>query len=232
MEKCSCLTCGKVFFLPPSRLKWGRGKYCSPRCQYKHIRENPKKNERVYVCPVCKKSFKKVVHKKVQNVYCSMKCVYKGITLGLTKRIIRRPYNCKRKQPRNCIICQKEYTYRKKTQRYCSTKCCDIHKRTLSLGKNNPAYKNGSSYDKRWWRGNDWETLRLEIYKRDSYHCQDCNIKCISKKSGIKSNSGKVIQCHHIESYKKKHNNDKGNLITLCLSCHLKRHGKEVKNGK
>ena len=39
-----------------------------------------------------------------------------------------------------------------------------------------------------------------------------------------KSNSGKIVQCHHIENYKVNKNNDKSNLVTLCLTCHMKRH--------
>ena len=93
------------------------------------------------------------------------------------------------------------------------------------LGKNNPAYKNGSSYNKISWRGNDWETLRKEVYIRDNYICQDCGIKCESKKSY--KNSDNIIQCHHIENYKYNKNNDKTNLVTLCLKCHLKKHRKQ-----
>jgi len=177
-----------------------------------------------YICPVCKKVFYKKVYKKVQAVYCSQKCAYKGRSLGFTKRTIKNPYNCKRKQPRNCLICQKEFIYKKKTQRYCSRKCFEIAHKQNMIGKKNPAYKNGSSYKKRSYRGDDWETLRNEVYKRDNYICQECGIKCIGKKDATKENSDKIIQCHHIENYKINKNNNKSNLITLCLKCHLKRH--------
>lgn len=92
------------------------------------------------------------------------------------------------------------------------------------LGEQNPAYLDGRSYQKRCYRGNDWKTLRLGVYKRDDYICQDCGVACIGKKNATKENSEKIIQCHHIENYKKRNNNKKGNLITLCLKCHLKRH--------
>lgn len=185
-------------------------------------------NKKKYICPVCEKVFWKRIYKKVHAVYCSQKCAYKGRTLGFSKRIIKKPYNCKRKKPRLCIVCQKEFIYRKITQKYCSKKCCDIHKKITSLGKNNPSYKNGSSYKKRSWRGNDWETIRQEVYKRDNYTCRDCGIKCIGRRDANKSNSDRIIQCHHIENYNEKKNNFKTNLITLCLRCHLKRHMKEV----
>jgi len=177
-----------------------------------------------YICPVCKKEFIKKVYKKTQAVYCSQGCAYIGRKLGYTKRNVFKPYNCKRKKPRICPICQNEFIYNKSTQIYCGRKCFEISHKKRMVGKNNPAYKNGNSYNKKCWRGNDWETLRKEIYKRDEYTCQNCGIKCVSKN---RKNSGfNIIQCHHIESYKINKNNKKGNLITLCLRCHLKVHNK------
>lgn len=176
-----------------------------------------------HTCPICKKEFEKHIYKKCHAVYCSQVCAYKGRSLGYSKRIIKKPYNCKRKPPRNCEICQNEYIYRKKTQKYCSRKCYEISLKQRMLGKNNPAYKNGSSYKKRCWRGNDWETLRQDIYKRDNFICKDCGIKCVSKRD-YKQDSNRIIQCHHIENYNFRKNNNKNNLITLCLRCHLTRH--------
>lgn len=38
----TCEYCGNSFSRQPSRLKYGRGKHCSPACQYAAIRERPK----------------------------------------------------------------------------------------------------------------------------------------------------------------------------------------------
>jgi len=38
----TCLTCGKTFFLSPSRLERGAGNYCSRGCVYKARRGKPK----------------------------------------------------------------------------------------------------------------------------------------------------------------------------------------------
>jgi len=54
-----------------------------------------------------------------------------------------------------------------------------------------------------------WNSIRKAIYKRDSWVCQECGIKC-----------GKYIACHHIDYNPS--NNDSNNLITLCKSCHSK----------
>src|ERR1017187_3511551 len=174
-----------------------------------------------YICPSCGKEFCKKVYKKAQAVYCSQSCAYKGRSDGTTKRTITKPYKCYRKPKRICVVCQDEFIYKGYNQKHCSRKCFEIaHKNNMS-GKKNPAYKDGSSHDKRGWRGNDWETIRLEIYKRDNYVCQKCGVKCESKRDY--KNSDNIIQCHHIENYNGKNNND-SNLITVCLKCHLKIH--------
>ena len=171
-----------------------------------------------HICPVCSKEFEKKVYKTTQAVYCSPTCAYKGRGLGITKRTIFRPYNCYRKPLKTCAICQEEFVYSKKSQKYCSRKCFEIsHKKAMSGS-------NGSSFLKPGWRGNDWETVRLEVYKRDKFVCQDCGVKCISKRD-YKQNTSRIIQCHHIKNYDGR-NNTKDNLVTLCLSCHLKRHNK------
>jgi hypothetical protein len=176
-----------------------------------------------HICPVCQKKFSKKIYKERQAVYCSQDCAYKGRSLGFTKRNIKKPYNCKRKSNRICLICQNEYIYHKSTQKYCSRKCFEIAHKQNMAGIKNPSYVDGASYLKRGWRGNDWETIRKEIYKRDKYICQDCGVKCQSKRDYADSN--KLIQCHHIENYNGKNNNSQ-NLITLCLKCHIKRHNK------
>ena len=177
-----------------------------------------------YICPICKKEFYKKIYKKCQAVYCSQKCAYRGRTLGITKRRVSKPYHCYRKKPRVCLICQNEFIYNKKSQMYCSRKCFEVAHRQNMSGKKNPSYIDGRSHQKRHFRGNDWDTLRKEIYERDRYTCQDCSVVCIGKRDVTKENYNRIIQCHHIENYKISQNNEKSNLITLCLKCHLARH--------
>lgn len=62
----------------------------------------------------------------------------------------------------------------------------------------------------------EWREIRKEIYKRDNWTCQECNIKCVGKDG----KSNKKIQCHHIDWNKDNNNHD--NLITLCSVCHGK----------
>lgn len=88
-------------------------------------------------------------------------------------------------------------------------------------GDKNPAFKDGNSYKKRGYRGEGWDRIRIEVYKRDKYRCVDCGTRCQSKRDY--TDSDKLIQCHHIEPYNGSNNNLE-NLITLCLKCHLKKH--------
>lgn len=59
-------------------------------------------------------------------------------------------------------------------------------------------------------RGDNWEYIRKQIYKRDKWACRKCRKHCEKKE----------IQCHHIEPYKYNQNNSENNLITLCVKCH------------
>ena len=47
----------------------------------------------VHTCPVCGIVFHKKVYKNVQAVYCSQSCAYKGRSTGVTKRVVKIPYN-------------------------------------------------------------------------------------------------------------------------------------------
>jgi len=58
------------------------------------------------------------------------------------------------------------------------------------------------------------QTLRMKVYLRDNFLCQDCQMTM--KKHIEKYN--KLLQIHHLDGNKK--NNDVENLLTLCISCH------------
>ena len=52
------------------------------------------------------------------------------------------------------------------------------------------------------------KALKSKIFKRDNYTCQICK------------KHGGILNCHHIDYNKQ--NCEEGNLITLCVSCHMK----------
>ena len=60
-------------------------------------------------------------------------------------------------------------------------KLFEIYNKNRMKGKNNPAYINGSSYNKRSYRGDNWEYIRKQIYQRDNWTCKLCLKHCQKK---------------------------------------------------
>lgn len=78
--KLNCLNCGCEFKRQKSRLKYGRGKYCSTECQYRSIKNAPRKSEYVNcICVGCGEGFSKnkssLDQKKGGGKYCSRICM-------------------------------------------------------------------------------------------------------------------------------------------------------------
>ena len=79
-------------------------------------------------------------------------------------------------------------------------------------GEQSPNWKGGiTSETQARVNTTEWKELRKEIYERDNWTCQLCKKHC-----------RKSIQCHHITPYRISNDNSKSNLITLCISCHIK----------
>ncbi len=71
------------------------------------------------------------------------------------------------------------------------------------------------------WR---WRELRRQVYERDKWLCQECGIHCTSVKQ---NNRTARIQCHHIVARRDGGPDEMDNLVTLCMSCHMKREWRE-----
>lgn len=87
-------------------------------------------------------------------------------------------------------------------------------------GKENNMWKGGiSSANDKIRKTEEYKDWVMNVYKRDYYTCQDCGIKCRAKN----------IISHHIKSFAEYPESrfDINNGITLCRSCHKKRH-KEI----
>lgn len=76
--------------------------------------------------------------------------------------------------------------------------------------------------------GDDWDKIRLKIYKRDDYRCQICNLSM--NESNKKYNV--VLHIHHKIPFRISNDNSLNNLITLCPRCHGKEDTKYRKNEK
>lgn len=230
----TCPACNKIYKVNPTRLKHGRQLTCSRECTFNLRRAKTEASKEKSDCPVCGKTFipKTLSNKTAQARYCSQDCAYKGRTLGFTKRVLTKPYDIKVSRKNkifvNCHQCQKQIETipaLKDKRKFCSKECCNLNKVTSSKGSNNPSWIDGRSYNKRCYRGNDWESQRLLAYKRDNFTCQICQEKCVAKNRKNKNQDHHlIIQCHHIVSWHLTQDNSLENLITLCASCHKKLH--------
>lgn len=71
-----CAICARPFSVDASRLKWGRGKHCSPECQYESRRRQPKALLH-FTCIGCGTSFSRNpswTRRKGGGKYCSRSC--------------------------------------------------------------------------------------------------------------------------------------------------------------
>lgn len=90
-----CPVCGRTYKVNADRLeRWGRGVTCSRECQY--ISNANKMKRRIsLVCATCGAEFSRrpsSIKGKYGAQYCSRPCHYKGRRLGLSPRIVTRPY--------------------------------------------------------------------------------------------------------------------------------------------
>jgi 5-methylcytosine-specific restriction endonuclease McrA len=58
----------------------------------------------------------------------------------------------------------------------------------------------------------EYDVVRKQVLERDSWRCQGCG-------------SMKELQIHHVKPRSQLGGDVAQNLITLCFSCHRKRHG-------
>ena len=176
-------------------------------------------------CPVCDDTFTRSVSEvertKHANV-CSRECIYEARSRGIIGREVKGGYDVSETTfTKECPACGEEFTTTaSKDYRHCSRDCfLDMHSERMS-DEGNPAYVDGSTKEKRCYRGSNWVRIRRRVYERDGYTCQRCGVKCISRSDYNGENGGEIIQAHHISGYEDESDNELDNLITLCASCH------------
>ena len=74
-----------------------------------------------------------------------------------------------------------------------------------------------------WWRGKEWDQLKLRIRTRDGFMCAECDMT----EWQHKEQWGHPLHVHHVIAYRISHDNSPLNLITLCDSCHGKKKQEE-----
>jgi G:T-mismatch repair DNA endonuclease (very short patch repair protein) len=89
-----CPACGTTYEADETRLRHGRQTTCSRTCSYR-LRGNQLEKRSTVHCAICEKELSrtpKQIKAKHGVHYCSRACHYRGRTLGLTPRVVAKPY--------------------------------------------------------------------------------------------------------------------------------------------
>lgn len=164
-------------------------------------------------CNTCGKPIRKSPHDfKVSRFhYCSQECYHRGESYRV-RRIVSILI---------CDQCRKKFEnkHHSKTRRFCSRKCFEKWYSENHRGENSHSWKGGVSPYPAEWN----EKLRRKIRHRDGYKCQDCGLY-LNPQTRDRKYERYALDVHHINGDKR--NCSDSNLVTLCHSCHLKRHAK------
>jgi 5-methylcytosine-specific restriction endonuclease McrA len=93
-------------------------------------------------------------------------------------------------------------------------------------GDKAPAWRGGVTTTDPRLRTWQWRELRRQVYERDEWTCRDCGVHCHNKIQS-RNERGRRIQAHHIVSRRDGGKDEIDNLMTLCMSCHMKREWRE-----
>ncbi len=232
--KCICPVCGKTFdavkgqhycsiecrkqarqerrsVVPARKCEWcgkefvpirSTRRFCSPGCiQAARYWGSPEKAQRI--CPICGKTFSATKH---NPLYCSDEC--RAIAKGTGRHT------------KTCLVCGKSFSPDSRHHKYCSEECSKegSQRRKADLQK--------KYHDRRRYSGN-----REKVIARDMRQCAMCGAteNLVSHDAGDGDATGKLIVHHLDESGSSpKRNDDPGNLVTLCRSCHAKVHTEQT----
>jgi hypothetical protein len=118
-----------------------------------------------------------------------------------------------RAEIKTCLACGDSFTGG--NTKYCSKGCASRH----MVGENATSWKGGATLaNERARRSTQVREWRLAVYKRDGYRCQDCGRK-------------DELHAHHIK-YWSTHPELRfviSNGVTVCIDCHGKRHGRNLR---
>ena len=219
--------CSKPFLVEAYKVKHGRGKFCSPECQYDSMRRIVSAT-----CENCQRSFDK--KQSSSQTYCSPKCkqssvkVREAISLSLKTsdkaiaqrtavlptmhefvkstagRALRRSQlNSRLQNPASHKVWMESIKKRSESEDW---------KNALHFQKGNlhPKYKGNKTERQTAMNQYEYKQWRTAVFERDDYTCQNC----------FKTNTR--LNAHHIKhwSTNSELRYEISNGITLCETCH------------
>ncbi len=126
-----------------------------------------------------------------------------------------------------CIVCKNEFVASRLLQKFCGSECRENYYRWRGGGLLKPEKKicpfcnkefktvRGAVFCSDRCRSSDYhknKDFRIKARMRDNFRCQRCDRK------------SNYFHVHHIIPHKCGGGNNSENLLTLCVSCHLKTH--------
>lgn len=211
-KKCECEYCGEVFEEYQSRIKNGKGRYCSKDCKHE--------DGRVEVsCSYCGDTVSKTKNRagRYSNHYCSQECNRAYMRTGGEAAP---GWDGGAVVTKECDVCEDDVT-RTRSQFYdrvfCSIECMALG----SQGENSPLWEGGSIS----WYGPNWDDQRTKALERDNHECQACGMGAGEHKTVF----GRDLDVHHIRplrvfktgsEFDYESANALSNLSTLCRICH------------
>lgn len=199
-----CQICGVEFNRPcPSK----NYKYCSIACRGKAYSNRIERH-----CEICGELLhvKPSVMANGGGKYCSRKC--SGRAQSISRRGDANACWKGGEEKRICEYCgkifhAKAHRINKGGAKYCSYHCSNTASHS---GEKSGTWMGGKSFEQYPIDFNNM--LKESIRERDSWTCQECGKH--------QRKEYKKLSIHHIDY--DKNNNDPRNLISLCVSCHMK----------
>jgi hypothetical protein len=201
-----CEVCGASFRFHayPSWIKQGRGRFCSRSCSAAYRKgwvpaSKPRKpsttpKQRISLtCLYCGCVFEAFPYEAGRSKYCSKACKQEG---GKNKRRVSCTY-CG-----NLVDAHPSKIQRNKAGVFCSLNCANDWVSKNRRGDAHPGWK-GGNYNQPY--PIEYRRIRPSILARDGHKCRICG-----------SSHRPIV--HHIDE--NIHNNERGNLVTVCPACH------------
>ena len=219
----TCEYCGKEFERKPSQISGHN--FCSRECSANWRKEtgvlkkekNPRWNSVQIQCENCGKDIwlNQYRMKHSKHHFCSIACEY--AFLGKAQRGSNHPLWKGGNIKTSCAICGKPvsvYPIRYKEGRnFCSKECASTFHSKEMLGKNNPSWRGGTSFEDYCINFND--AIKEEAREKYGRQCFLCG--------KTEAENGKKLCVHHVDYDKKRGcNGKKLLLVPLCTSCHAK----------